>query len=76
MSRLIIIAGCNGAGKSTFASSFLPHGLTSFDYDRILQEEYNSLPDSEFREKFARDTTATKFETAIADAQEREYDHH
>jgi predicted ABC-type ATPase len=31
MPDLIIIAGCNGAGKSIFASSFLPEGLTSFD---------------------------------------------
>jgi predicted ABC-type ATPase len=36
MPDLIIIAGCNGAGKSTFASSFLPEGLTSFDYDRVF----------------------------------------
>jgi len=35
MPNLIIIAGCNGAGKSTFASSFLPEGLSSFDYDRL-----------------------------------------
>ena len=35
MPNLIIIAGCNGAGKSTFASSFLQDGLTSFDYDRL-----------------------------------------
>lgn len=35
MPDLIIIAGCNGAGKSTFASSFLPEGLTSFDDDTI-----------------------------------------
>ncbi|MCA1758239.1 MAG: hypothetical protein LC658_00580 [Bacteroidales bacterium] len=37
MPDLIIIAGCNGAGKSTFASSFLPEGLTSFDYDRVFR---------------------------------------
>ena len=36
MPDLIIIAGCNGAGKSTFAPSFLPEGLTSFDYDRVF----------------------------------------
>ena len=53
MPDLTIIAGCNGAGKSTFASSFLPEGLTSFDYDRIFIENYNSLPDSELREYFA-----------------------
>lgn len=65
MPDLIIIAGCNGAGKSTFASSFLPEGLTSFDYDRLFLENYNSLPDSELREKFARDKTTKDFENAV-----------
>ncbi|MFN6946344.1 MAG: zeta toxin family protein [Cytophagaceae bacterium] len=68
MPNLIIIAGCNGAGKSTFASSFLPEGLTSFDYDRLFLESYNSLPDSELREKFAKDETTKNFEAAIEKA--------
>ena len=41
MPKLIIIAGCNGAGKSTFAASFLPDGLISFDYDKLYLEYYN-----------------------------------
>ncbi len=35
MPDLIIIAGCNGAGKSTFATSFLPEGWISFDFDGL-----------------------------------------
>lgn len=54
MPDLIAIAGCNGAGKSTFASTFLPEGLTSFDYDRLFLEYYNSMPDSELQEQIAR----------------------
>jgi len=65
MPNLIIIAGCNGAGKSTFASSFLPEELTSFDYDRLFIENYNSLPDSELREKFAKNQTTKDFELSI-----------
>jgi len=65
MPELIIIAGCNGAGKSTFASSFLTEGLTSFDYDRIFIENYSGLPDSELREKFAKEQTTKEFETRI-----------
>lgn len=61
MPNLII----NGAGKSTFASSFLPEGLTSFDYDRLFIENYNSLPDSELREKFAKNQTTKDFELSI-----------
>lgn len=66
MPDLIIIAGCNGAGKSTFASSFLPEGLTSFDYDRRFLENYHSLTDSELREKFAKDQTTKDFEDSVA----------
>lgn len=65
MPNLTVIAGCNGAGKSTFASSFLPDGLISFDYDKLYLEYYSILPDSEFREKFARDKTTKDFEDAI-----------
>ncbi|PCJ85468.1 MAG: hypothetical protein COA57_07585 [Flavobacteriales bacterium] len=65
MPKLIIIAGCNGAGKSTFATSFLPATLSSFDYDKLFLKNYNSLPDSEFREKFAKDKTTKEFEQAI-----------
>lgn len=68
MPDLIIIAGCNGAGKSTFAPSFLPEGLTSFDYDRLLIENYNSLPDSELREMFAKNQTTKDFEISIEKA--------
>lgn len=65
MPDLIIIAGCNGAGKSTFASSFLPEGLTSFDYDRVFTENYNSLSDSELREEIAKHQTVKDFENAV-----------
>jgi predicted ABC-type ATPase len=68
MPKLIIIAGCNGAGKSTFASSFLPDELTSFDYDKRFLEYYSELPDSEFRVKFAKDKTTKDFETSIEKA--------
>lgn len=65
MPNLIVIAGCNGAGKSTFASSFLPDGLTSFDFDKLYLEHYNILPDSELRDKFARDKTRNDFKETI-----------
>ncbi len=65
MPKLIIIAGCNGAGKSTFASSLLPQNITSFDYDKLFLENYNSLPDSELREKFAREKTTKEFELSV-----------
>jgi predicted ABC-type ATPase len=68
MPDLIVIAGCNGAGKSIFASSFLPEGLASFDYDRLFLEYYNSMPDSELREQIAINQTTENFESAIESA--------
>jgi len=68
MPVLTIIAGCNGAGKSTFAPSFLPEGLSSFDYDKLFLEYYNHLPDSELREQFAKDMTTEAFEQAVEQA--------
>lgn len=65
MPDLTIIAGCNGAGKSTFAPSFLPEGISSFDYDRVLLQNYDSIPDSELREQFARQQTKADFEAAV-----------
>ncbi len=68
MPVLTIIAGCNGAGKSTFAPSFLPEGLISFDYDKLFLEYYNQLPDSELREELARNKTTGIFEKAVDEA--------
>jgi len=68
MPDLVIIAGCNGAGKSTFSTSFLPEGQISFDYDKLFIENYNKLPDSELRQKFARDQTTAEFEKSVEEA--------
>lgn len=66
MPELTIIAGCNGAGKSIFASSLLPEDTASFDYDKLFLLNYNSLPDSEFRAQFAKDKTTKAFNDAVA----------
>jgi predicted ABC-type ATPase len=68
MPNLIIIAGCNGAGKSVFAPSFLPDGLFSFDYDKLFLQNYNSLSDIELREVMAKNKTTQTFECAIENA--------
>lgn len=65
MPNLFVVAGCNGSGKSTFAQSFLPDGLTSFDFDKLFLEYYNELPDSELRDKIARNLTSSDFQKAI-----------
>ncbi len=65
MANLTITAGCNGIGKSTYAKTFLLPHITSFDYDKKYLENYNSLPDSELRDKFAKNKTTKEFEAAI-----------
>lgn len=65
MPHLTIIAGCNGAGKSTFAPSFLLDGLSSFDYDKRFLAYYNELPDSELRDVLARNKATRDFEEAL-----------
>jgi len=49
-----------------FAPTFLPQHLQSFDYDKRYRNIYNSLPDSDFRDKFAKDRTTKEFEKSIS----------
>lgn len=74
MPSLTLIVGCNGAGKSTFANSFLPDGLTSFDYDRYYLEIFNSMPDSECRDDIAKNQTTNAFEASIENAISQQID--
>lgn len=65
--HLIIIAGCNGAGKSTY-SHLLAKGLVPFDYDKRFFEIYNSIRDSEWREQFSYNQTTEELNHLINDA--------
>jgi hypothetical protein len=47
---LLIIAGCNGSGKSTFPKPLAPDNFTPFDYDYQFLRFYNSLIDSDLKE--------------------------
>lgn len=62
---LIIVAGCNGSGKSTYSKFLVEKGVIPFDYDLKFRSYYESLPDSEFREQFARDKTTTELENVL-----------
>jgi predicted ABC-type ATPase len=65
--NLIIIAGCNGAGKSTF-SPILVENIIPFDFDKRFIENYNSLIDSDVRDVMASNITVNEFETKILEA--------
>jgi predicted ABC-type ATPase len=61
---LIIAAGCNGSGKSTFSKDYV-EDITPFDFDKRLSENYSSLSDSELRSRIAQNQTKKEFETEI-----------
>ena len=65
---LLVIAGCNGSGKSSFASALTPAKTSSFDYDKEYLNIYNSLSDSELRDTISHNQTRTILETKIEQA--------
>ncbi len=65
---LIIVAGCNGAGKSTYSRALVKESIVPFDYDKRFKEIYESLRDSEFREVMAKNMTTDEFTTSITNA--------
>lgn len=62
--NLIIIAGCNGAGKSTYSESFTDN-IIPFDFDKKYLENYSSLFDSELRDVIANNMTSSQFTDQI-----------
>ncbi len=65
---LLIIAGCNGSGKSSFSKSLVPAGFTPFDYDIQYLRFYSSLRDSDVRETMAHNMAFAELENQIAKA--------
>lgn len=65
--HLIIIAGCNGAGKSTYSQTIVDP-ILPFDYDKRFLEIESSLPDSELKEEFAKNQTTNELTSLIEKA--------
>ena len=64
--NLIIIAGCNGSGKSTYSKSLVPSNVIHFDADKRKSEIYDSIKfEFEFREKMAWNKTQEELEKVI-----------
>lgn len=59
---LIVIAGCNGSGKSTFSKLLSPDNFIPFDYDFQFLRFYNSLIDSDIREAMAHQMAFNELE--------------
>jgi predicted ABC-type ATPase len=67
--NLIVIAGCNGSGKSTYSQALLPDHIQLFDADKRKQELYNAFKfDSELRDQMAWNKTQNEFEELVSNA--------
>ncbi len=65
--HLIIIAGCNGAGKSTYSRA-LVNSVIPFDYDKQFLKNYENLLDSDIRDVMASNLTINQFTEQIEKA--------
>jgi predicted ABC-type ATPase len=63
--KLIVIAGCNGSGKSTYSKILTPSGILPFDYDKCFLDIYISKPDSELRERISHNLAFQFLENSI-----------
>ncbi|WPR76013.1 zeta toxin family protein [Algoriphagus sp. NG3] len=66
--QLLVIAGCNGAGKSSYSGILSPEGIAVFDYDKHFLEIYSSIIPTDFQDQMAHNMTFQKLETQIDQA--------
>ncbi len=62
---LLIVAGCNGSGKSSFSKSLVSGDFVPFDYDIHFLKFYASLFDSDIREEMAHNMAFAELENQI-----------
>ena len=65
---LLVVAGCNGSGKSSFSKALVPNGIIPFDYDIHYLKIYKSLIDSDLRDVMAHNAARTKLEKVIEES--------
>ncbi|WP_051287244.1 zeta toxin family protein [Algoriphagus mannitolivorans] len=66
--KLWIIAGCNGAGKSSFSKAFFKGNLIPFDYDQYFLKFYKKLQASDIQEKMAHNLAFEELQAQINQA--------
>jgi predicted ABC-type ATPase len=67
--NLVVIAGCNGSGKSTFSSIILNQQFSIFDADKRKKELYDAFKfDFELRDQMAWTQTSQEFENLVFSA--------
>jgi len=70
MSRpiLLVIAGCNGSGKSTFSKKLGAGNFDPFDYDLNYLKNYSSLHDMDIKDLMAHNMTWRQLEEKVEGA--------
>ena len=69
--NLIVIAGCNGSGKSTFGNLLISEDMVIFDVDKRKKEIYDGFSfDFELRDEMSWNQTQQEFEKFVFEALE------
>jgi predicted ABC-type ATPase len=69
--RLLVIAGCNGSGKSSFSRSLVPSdSIIPFDYDFNFLSRYRGLLEIDIKEQMAHNLASSDLITEIEEAWE------
>lgn len=69
--RLLVIAGCNGSGKSSFSRSLVPSdSIIPFDYDFHFLSRYRDLLEIDIKEQMAHNLASSDLITEIEEAWE------
>ena len=69
--NLIVIAGCNGSGKSTFGNLLISEDMVIFDADKRKKEIYDGFSfDFELRDEMSWNQTQQEFEKFVFEALE------
>ncbi|MBI1266152.1 MAG: hypothetical protein GC193_01845 [Cryomorphaceae bacterium] len=69
---LLVVAGCNGSGKSSFSKAFSPNDVVPYDYDLVFLDFYKSLIDNELRERMAHNLSIEDLRISIESARSQE----
>lgn len=72
--KLWIVAGCNGAGKSTFSKAFLEGLVIPFDYDKYFLDFYYALQPSDIQDRMAHNLAFEELEKQISEAIQKKKD--
>jgi len=66
--QLLVIAGCNGSGKSSYSRALTPNGIIPFDYDQHFLKFYQSLIPTEFQDTMAHNKAFAELERQVNNA--------